>query len=166
MVASSASVIAARSLREICSARSSPNTLGSANRVATNRTAATSRYFQRAYSSIFAPSGSLDRSLGHGGRDLETLDLDAHAVGDFNGQELFAHLDDLAEDAAGKDDFVTRGERADHGLVFFLLLLLGADQQEIEDGDEHHHHHDGHHATTGSTGRGGAGTLGHRVGNQ
>src|SRR5687768_2041804 len=133
MVASSASAIGARSLRAICSARSSPNTLGNANSSATSSTAETRMYFQRAYSSMLCASGSLERSLGHDGRDLETLDLDAHVVRDFNGEELITQLDDPAEDAAREDHLVTGGQLAQHGLVFFLLLLLGTDQQEIKD---------------------------------
>ena len=84
-------------------------------------------------------------------------------VGDFKRQEVVADLDDLAEDAAGGDHFVARGDLAQHRLVLFLLFLLGADEQEIEDDDEHRHHDQRGRAGTGG---GAASGLRHGVGNQ
>ena len=53
-----------------------------------------------------------------------------------------AGLGDLAEDAAGGDDFVADAERGDHGLVLLGALGLRPDQQEIEhDEDQHQRQH-------------------------
>src|ERR1035438_5665750 len=90
------SSIGARFLRSTCSARSSPNTFGSANSAAMSITSATSRYFQRGNSSIRstrAPSGALERALGHQLRDLCLLHLDAHALGDLERDEGVVDLD-------------------------------------------------------------------------
>ena len=63
-------------------------------------------------------------------------------LGDLDGQELVADLGDLAEDAAGRDDFVADAERGDHGLVLLRPLRLRPDQQEIEhDEDQQQRQH-------------------------
>src|SRR5882762_4644881 len=124
------------SLRATCSAGSSPNTFGSANSVASSSTAATRMYFQRAYSSI---SGALQGALGHQLGDLDLLHLDAHAVGDLEGNEGVANIGDPAEQASGGHHLIPRGELRHERLVLLGALLLRADQHEIKQRDERRH---------------------------
>src|SRR5882762_2916657 len=124
------------SLRATCSAGSSPNTFGSANSVASSSTAATRMYFQRAYSSI---SGAFQRALGHQLGDLDLLHLDAHAVGDLEGNEGVANIGDPAEQASGGHHLIPGGELRHQRLVLLGALLLRTDQHEIKQGDERRH---------------------------
>lgn len=86
------------------------------------------------------------------------LDLHLHAVRDFDGEETVGGLGDLAEDAAGRDDFVADAECGDQGLVLFGPLGLRPDQQEIEhDEDEQQGQHLQQRIRLGTRGRLGVG---------
>lgn len=62
---------------------------------------------------------------------------------DLDVQETFGQARDLANDAAGRGDFIALGNGFNHGAVFFLALHLGANHDEIQ---HHEHQHQRQHA--------------------
>ena len=57
---------------------------------------------------------------------------------------LVGQLGDLADDAAGGDDFVALLQRLEHRLRLLGALLLRADQQEVEDDEDRDHRQERH----------------------
>src|ERR1700727_2956192 len=83
-------------------------------------------------SSADSRSCVLDRALRQYLRDLEFLELDDYAVGDFHAQELIAHLSHLADDSAGCCDLIAHRDLGEHFPLLFGALALRPDEQKIE----------------------------------
>src|SRR4249919_1645615 len=165
-------------LAEICTAASFGYRFGSEYSRLRTSTIAIATYFQRANSSMcgcaesapggasgfryWVGSGRLQRALGQHGHDRGALQLDPHALGDLDQDEVLAELVHFAGDAAVGDDLVALGQLGSQLAVFLRALHLRTDHEEIHDAEQRHHHHD---AGDGAGRGAGRGRLGRRRGN-
>jgi hypothetical protein len=67
----------------------------------------------------------------HQGVDEGLADFDFGAFSNADDKAVILLVGDFAVDAAGRDDFIARGEGIEHLGMFLGLLALGSDHQEI-----------------------------------